>query len=59
MQTYNLKEIYIDQDDPWMEIIVVVAFSINYTKHTLKSDTKGQLLFGRDVILRIKHIVHF
>ena len=38
---YNLLEVYVYQDDPWMGIIADEVFEMRYTKHTLKVNTPG------------------
>ena len=56
VRTYNLQEIYLDEDNPWGGILSAVAFAVRSTYHTTLHATPGQLVFGRDMILNIKHI---
>ena len=56
VRTYNLQGNYLDKDDPWMVILSVTVFEIRSTVHTLKGYTPGQLIFGRYMVLPIKHI---
>ena len=56
VRTYNLQGNYLDKDDPWMVILSVTVFEIRSTVHTLKGYTSGQLIFGRYMVLPIKHI---
>ena len=45
----------IDDDDPWTGVLASVAFGIRATVHTTTRATPAQLVFGRDMILNIKH----
>ena len=55
MQTFNIKETYVDNDDPWSGILAAVAFTIRQTTNRLKGYRSRQLVFGCDMILLIKH----
>ena len=55
MRTFNIKETYVDKDDPWLGILAVSAFVMTSTKNRLKGYSLDQLLFVRDMILPIKH----
>ena len=55
-ETY-IKETYVDEDDPWSVILASSAFTICSTTNRLKIYTPVQLVFGRDMILPIKHNV--
>ena len=57
VQTFNIKETYVDEDDPWSGILSAESFVIHKTTNRLKGYSIGQLLFGRDMILPIKHKV--
>ena len=50
MQTYNIKDTYVDKDDPWLYILAVASFKIFSTENRLKGYITVQLLFGRDMI---------
>ena len=52
---FNISETYVDEDDPWSGILAAAAFEICSTKNRLKYYSPGQLVFGRDMILAIKH----
>ena len=54
---HNIKYTYLDEDDPWSEILMDTASAIISTKNRLKLYSPVQLLFGRDIILLIKHMV--
>ena len=45
----------IDDDDPWTGVLSAVAFGIRATVHTTTRATPAQLVFGRDMILNIRH----
>ena len=55
MRNYNIKATYVDKYYPWSGILSVVAFAILPTENSLKGYIPGQLLFGLDIILLIKH----
>ena len=57
VRTYNIKNTYIDEYDPWSGILVTAAFTNSSTENRLKGYSPGQLLFGRDMILPIRHKV--
>ena len=59
MRTYSVKETHVDEDYPWSVILVVTAFVISSTENRLRGYIPGQLLFVRDMILPIKHIVYW
>lgn len=55
IRTFELENNYIDEDDPWKGILSATAFAIRSTYHTTLQSTPGQLVFGRDMILNMKH----
>ena len=57
MRTFNIKETYVDKDDALLGILTATAFAICSTLNMLKGYIPGQLGFGRDMILPIKHRV--
>ena len=52
---YKVQETYVEKYGLWMGILSVSAFTIHYTANILKGYTPVQLIFGRDMILLIKH----
>ena len=44
-----------DQYDLWMEILADAAFAVRSKIHTIKGSAPGKYLFGRDIIIPIKH----
>ena len=56
--TYNLHETYVDNSDPWMEILVAAALVVRPTYHRAKGKSPGRLVFGRYMILPINHIAY-
>ena len=56
IRTFELETNYLDEDDPWKGILSATAFAVRSTYHTTLKKTPGQLVFGRDMILNIKHI---
>ena len=57
VRNFNITQTYVDKGDPWSVILDVSAFSIISTTNSLKVYSPGQLLFGRDMILPMKHKV--
>jgi hypothetical protein len=53
--TVELENNYLDDNDPWKGILSVTAFAVRSTFHTTLQNTPGLLLFGRDMILNVKH----
>jgi hypothetical protein len=45
----------LDDNDPWKGILSATAFAVQSTFHTTLQNTPGQLVFGRDMILNVKH----
>jgi len=45
-----------EEDDPWKGILAATAFAVRSTYHTTLKATPGQLVFGRDLILNVKHV---
>ncbi len=43
---------YYDPDDPWGGILAAVAFGLRSTYHMTLQATPGQLVFGRDMVLK-------
>ena len=55
MRNYNIKEKYSEKEDPWSDILEMADFVIISTENRLKGYSPGQLLFGSDMIIPIKH----
>ena len=59
IRTFELETNFLDQDDPWKGILSATAFAVRSTYHTTLKKTPGQLVFGRDMILNIKHVANW
>ena len=59
VRTCNNNKTYVDADDQISVILTAAAFSILSTENRLKDYSPGQLLFGRDIIILIKHNVYW
>ena len=57
VQNSNIKETYVDKDDPWPVILAAAVFAMISTSNRLKVYIPFQLLFLRDIILPLKHTV--
>jgi hypothetical protein len=59
IRTFELENNYLDEDNPWTGILSATAFAIRTTYHTTLKQSPGQLVFGRDMILNIKHVANW
>ena len=57
VRNFNVQKTYVDKNDPWMGILSAAAFVIISTTSRQKGYSPGQLIFGGDMILPIKHRV--
>ena len=55
IRTIKLENNYINEEDPWKGILSATAFAVCSTFHTTLRNTPGQFVFGRDMLLNIKH----
>jgi hypothetical protein len=53
--TFELESNYLDDNDPWKEILSATAFAVRSTFHATLQNTPGQLVFGSDMMLYVKH----
>ena len=51
----NIKETHVDDNDPYLVILVATVFSIFSTENISKCYSLVQLVFFRDIILPIKY----
>ena len=55
---FNIStQTYVGEDEPWTGILAAAAFAIRSTTNRQNLYSPGQLIFGRDMILPIKHRV--
>ena len=59
IRTFELEDNHPDEDDPWKGILSAAAFAVRATVHTTLQKTPAQLVFGRDMILNIKHVANW
>ena len=57
VHTFNIQQTHVDKNDPWTGILAAAAFAIISTTSRKKGYSMGQFVFGRDMILPIKHRV--
>jgi hypothetical protein len=55
IHTYELEKNYLDDNDPWKGILSATVFAVQFSFHTTLQNTPGQLVFGCDMILNVKH----
>ena len=53
---FDLKNNYLDEDDPWSGISAATNFSVQRMYHTTLQATPGHMVFGRDMILNTPFI---
>jgi transposase InsO family protein len=57
IRSYQIQDKpYYDPDDPWGGILMAVTFALRSTYHTTLQAMPGQLIFGRDMVLNVKHL---
>lgn len=59
MQTFELQDNYLDEENPWKGILSATAFAVHSTYHTTLKQSPGQIVFGRDMIFNIEHIANW
>jgi transposase InsO family protein len=59
IRSFELETNYLDEVDPWKGILSATAFAVRSTFHTTLQNSPGQLVFGRDMILNIKHTANW
>jgi len=59
IRTFELENNYLDEDNPWRGVLSATAFAVRSTFHTTLHKSPGQLVFGRDMILNIKHTANW
>ena len=57
VQNFNIQQTYFYENDPWTCILAASEFVICSTTNGNKGYSPGQLIFGHDMILPIKHRV--
>ena len=58
IRTMGLEEMYLlpPPSDPFAGVIAAIGYAIRSTWHTTLRATPGQIVFGRDMVLNIRHI---
>ena len=59
VRNFNVHKTYVGENDQWKGILAEAAFAIRSTTSRQKGYSLGQLIFGRDMIIPIKHRVHW
>ena len=57
VQTFNIQHTYVEKNDLWTGILDATAFAVRSTTNRQKGYIPGQLIFGLDMIIPIKHRV--
>ena len=56
MRTFEVDNIDLDEEDPFIGMISAICFAVRSTYHTTLQATPGQLVFGRDMIFHIETV---
>ena len=59
VRTYNVQVAYLEQYDPWINIVTDAEFEIFSTGNMLKGYTLGNLIFVCDMTLLIKYNLYW
>ena len=58
VRTFNIStQTYVDEDYLWTGILAAAEFEITWTNNSQKGYSPGQFIFGRDLIIPMKHRV--
>ena len=57
VRNFNIYQTYVDKNDSWTGNLAAAEFSIHSTTNRKKGYSTGQLVFGHDMIITIKHKV--
>jgi hypothetical protein len=57
MRTQDLKKQIFDHIDPWGELLASIAWAIRCSHHSTLGATPAQLVFGRDMLFNVTHLV--
>ena len=57
--TYDLQNNYLDEDNPWSEILAATDFAVQITYHTTLQAAPGHLSFVRYMILNTPFIAEW
>ena len=55
MQTFDLDEAELDEENPLDEYFAATAFAIRSTVHTTLGASPAQLVYGRDMVLPVQY----
>ena len=58
VRKYNIQGKYVDDADPWMEILLAAAFTVRSTYHRTNLKSPIRMVFGQDMILTINQIAN-
>ena len=56
VHTFDIKNNYLDEDDPWSGVTAATAFATQIMYDTTLQAMAGQLVFGCDMILNIPFV---
>ena len=59
VRNFNIQQTYVGKNNPWTGILTAAAFEICSTTNWQKSYSPGQLVFVCDMIIQVKHRVHW
>ena len=59
IRAFKLEDNYLDEEDPWKDILSATAFTVRSPFHTKLHQSPGQLVFGRYRIFNTKHTANW
>ena len=59
VRTFELENKYLDKEDPWKAILSATAFAVRSTISITTQSTPAQLVFGKAMMLNIKHMANW
>ena len=59
LRTKNIRELDLNPDNPWEEILASIAWAIRSMYHTTLGATPAQLVYGRDMIYPVQYIAQW
>ncbi len=59
IRTFELQTNYLDEDNPWESVLSATAFAIRCTYHTTLQTPPRQVVFGKDLVFKIKYTANW
>ena len=59
IKTKELDKLIFDYIDPWGEVLSLVAWAIRTSYHSTLQATPAQIVFGRDMLFKMKKVINW